>query len=492
MYLYTNFKNYTFINKYITKIIEFKKNSKYIQELMNIGFEYCTKFNLTLNLNSLKNYIFNKNIYNYNNIFYKNNNFLHINSNVGNTMFYKNNENFKNFFNLLNYYNIIKPINTELDKIILSGAKGNLLQLYQLTGFKGYIFNVNNSLSCLPILQNYSKSLNIYEFIISSYGSRKGVVNSAIITADSGYLTRRLVESINYLHIKEFNCKSQIKFKYYKNFIYNGYIFLIPLQYLINKYIDIIIYNDVNIKYYFFNNVCNSIGFENIILYLRNVFSCLTIRNICSKCFCYRFNKILSNLSFNVGVFSAQALGEPTTQLTLKTFHLSGGLKYTTFNINYLVDKNKIYTIGIFKYINSNVLKFIINKKKLLKIYNKNYFLYSINKFNNIKILYYTFKYNIILYNLFFKSISLKLINSYRYIYILKMYNKYMYIKTKKGFLINGLNNFNLFKYELFLFKFFNNYYNTYNFSVSNTLNIIGVIYFNKLECIVYKNNMYN
>ncbi|XBT18599.1 MAG: hypothetical protein ABNO82_00615 [Candidatus Shikimatogenerans sp. Tder] len=254
-----------------------------------------------------------------------------------------------------------------------SGARGTENQIKQIYGIKGLIIKPNKDINKIniiktPIISNFMEGLSVLEFFISTHGARKGLTDTALKTADAGYLTRRLVDSCHNLIIKKLDCGT-VNGEYIQHINKN----------IIGKYILIdIIYNNIllikknNIitikNYYKFKKY----NIKNI--YIRSILKCKLENNICAKCYGINLtNNKLIRIGESVGVIAAQSIGEPGTQLTLKTFHIGGIIK-NSLNINNIYSKyNGIIKYKNLKYLNiKNKKKIIINNNSYLYIFNKN------------------------------------------------------------------------------------------------------------------------
>ena len=97
-----------------------------------------------------------------------------------------------------------------------SGARGNLSQVRQLVGMRGLMSDPNGQIIDIPIIHNFREGLTLTDYIMSSYGARKGVVDTALRTADSGYLTRRLIDVAQDVIVREYDCFTQNQLNYLK------------------------------------------------------------------------------------------------------------------------------------------------------------------------------------------------------------------------------------------------------------------------------------
>ena len=223
------------------------------------------------------------------------------------------------------------PINMMAD----SGARGSINQIRQLAGMRGLIANTSGSTIEMPIRANYREGLNILEYFISSRGARKGLADTALRTADSGYLTRRLVDVSQDVIIHEEDCGTTHGIEVFE--IRNGNEIIEPLyerlvgRFLVEDLIDkktgeVIISNNklmnesdaVRVADYMKENKIEKIQ-------IRSVLRCQSEHGVCAKC--YGSNLASGNLASvgeAVGIISAQSIGEPGTQLTMRTFHTGG------------------------------------------------------------------------------------------------------------------------------------------------------------------------
>ena len=223
------------------------------------------------------------------------------------------------------------PINMMAD----SGARGSINQIRQLAGMRGLIANTSGSTIEMPIRANYREGLNILEYFISSRGARKGLADTALRTADSGYLTRRLVDVSQDVIIHEEDCGSNVGIEIFD--IKNGNEMIEPLserlvgRFLVEDYKDPHTGEMICSKSKLINEhdaarivaALEKDGKESI--QIRSVLQCHAEHGVCAKC--YGANLATGNVvqvGEAVGVISAQSIGEPGTQLTMRTFHTGG------------------------------------------------------------------------------------------------------------------------------------------------------------------------
>lgn len=213
--------------------------------------------------------------------------------------------------------------------MIFSGARGNLAQIKQLIGMRGLMSDSNGEILNLPIKANLKEGLNNKEYFISCYGARKGIIDTALKTANSGYLTRKLIYVSQNLIIKQQDCKTKngtlIKLKAENKFKYTK---------LKSKLIGNIIAENIKIKtekrtICKGQDICPYIAKKLIenesYIYLRSVLSCRINTGLCQLCYGWNLanNKIVK-IGEAIGVLAAQSIGEPGTQLTMRTFHTGG------------------------------------------------------------------------------------------------------------------------------------------------------------------------
>ena len=212
-----------------------------------------------------------------------------------------------------------------------SGARGSINQIRQLAGMRGLIANTSGSTIEMPIRANYREGLNILEYFISSRGARKGLADTALRTADSGYLTRRLVDVSQDVIIHEEDCGTDEGIEIYT--IKNGNEMIEPLQerllgrYLMDDLYDPKTGNLIVSK----NKLINENDAKKIVdagverVTIRSVLNCHAKHGVCAKCYGANMsNNNLVAVGEAVGVIAAQSIGEPGTQLTMRTFHTGG------------------------------------------------------------------------------------------------------------------------------------------------------------------------
>ena len=123
---------------------------------------------------------------------------------------------------IIDFYQNVDPVNN-LNIMAFSGARGNISQIKQLVGLRGLMSNQKGDIIDIPITTNFREGLSTVDYLVSSYGARKGIVDTALKTADSGYLTRRLIYLAQELIIRDLDCKTKDGLIYILNYKYTIY-----------------------------------------------------------------------------------------------------------------------------------------------------------------------------------------------------------------------------------------------------------------------------
>lgn len=214
--------------------------------------------------------------------------------------------------------------------MIDSGARGSWGQLSQMAGMKGLVVSPSGKIIETPITSSFLKGLTELEYFISTHGARKGLVDTALKTATSGYLTRRLVDVNQDIVVKEEDCgdttglvlsrrDAEEAGDSFDNFVFGrktvADIVHPETQEVIVKAGDFITHAQAEI--------INASGVENV--RIRSLVSCKTIRGVCQSCYGIDLGRnAIVKIGEAVGIVTAQAIGEPATQLTMRTFHQGG------------------------------------------------------------------------------------------------------------------------------------------------------------------------
>jgi DNA-directed RNA polymerase subunit beta' len=222
------------------------------------------------------------------------------------------------------------PLNS-VYMMAFSGARGNISQVRQLVGMRGLMANPQGEIIDLPIKTNFREGLTVTEYIISSYGARKGLVDTALRTADSGYLTRRLVDVSQDVIVRELDCGTERGIPALP--MMDGDRVLIPLKdRLLGRVAaeevihpatgEVIVRRNEAIS----NEMTEQIGRSKIgQIVVRSPLTCEAARSVCQLCYGWSLaHAHLVDIGEAVGIIAAQSIGEPGTQLTMRTFHTGG------------------------------------------------------------------------------------------------------------------------------------------------------------------------
>lgn len=243
-----------------------------------------------------------------------------------------------------------------------SGARGSTQQIRQLAGMRGLMAKPSGEIIEIPIIANFREGLTVLDYFISTHGARKGLADTALKTADSGYLTRRLVDVAQDVIVTEDDCKTLNGI--FVSAIIEGDQVVVPLPERIIGRIAL-------------DNIVNPVTDEPIVevgeeitekkaekleeagiekIRIRSVLTCEAKRGVCAKCYGRNLaTGKLVELGEAIGVIAAQSIGEPGTQLTMRTFHI-GGTASRVIEQSYIESRDK----GIMRYHNLKV----VGKKK--------------------------------------------------------------------------------------------------------------------------------
>ena len=211
-----------------------------------------------------------------------------------------------------------------------SGARGSISQIRQLAGMRGLIANTSGTVIEIPIRANYREGLNILEYFIASRGARKGLADTALRTADSGYLTRRLVDVSQDVIIREEDCGTTDGIEVYE--IRNGNEVVEPFsERLVGRYLSEDLRDESGELIVSRNKLVTDADAKKIIdagvekIKIRSVLNCKARSGVCAKCYGANLaNNNMVSVGEAVGIIAAQSIGEPGTQLTMRTFHTGG------------------------------------------------------------------------------------------------------------------------------------------------------------------------
>ena len=232
-----------------------------------------------------------------------------------------------------------------------SGARGSAAQIRQLAGMRGLMAKPDGSIIETPILANFREGLNVLQYFISTHGARKGLADTALKTANSGYLTRRLVDVAQDLVITSVDCGT------------NDGVMMQPLieggdivEHLHERVLGRVVAEDV----YVADNdepilTAGTLLDEKLVAFVekqgvdlikvRSPITCRTRFGLCAMCYGRDLARgHLANIGESIGIIAAQSIGEPGTQLTMRTFHIGGAASRATAENNI-----QVKSIGVFR-----------------------------------------------------------------------------------------------------------------------------------------------
>ncbi|MBI5043668.1 MAG: DNA-directed RNA polymerase subunit beta' [Nitrospirae bacterium] len=240
-----------------------------------------------------------------------------------------------------------------------SGARGSTQQIRQLGGMRGLMAKPSGEIIEMPITANFREGLTVQQYFISTHGARKGLADTALKTANSGYLTRRLVDVAQNVIIAEDDCMS-IDGIYVTSLVEGGEIIEPFEERILGRVVaedvkdpltgEVIIKGAEEINENLVKKIIDA-GIDRI--KIRSVLTCQSRQGICVKCYGRDLSRgKLADKGEAVGIIAAQSIGEPGTQLTMRTFHI-GGTASKVVEQTVLEAKNS----GSLKYINLNTVK---------------------------------------------------------------------------------------------------------------------------------------
>jgi DNA-directed RNA polymerase subunit beta' len=212
-----------------------------------------------------------------------------------------------------------------------SGARGSAAQIRQLAGMRGLMAKPDGSIIETPITTNFREGLNVLQYFISTHGARKGLADTALKTANSGYLTRRLVDVTQDLVVTEDDCGTSAGFAM-KALIEGGEVVEPLRERILGRVVAADVLNpDTQAALYEAGTLLDEDAVDTIELLgidevrVRTPLTCETRYGLCAKCYGRDLGRgSLVNAGEAVGVIAAQSIGEPGTQLTMRTFHVGG------------------------------------------------------------------------------------------------------------------------------------------------------------------------
>jgi len=212
-----------------------------------------------------------------------------------------------------------------------SGARGNQDQMRQLAGMRGLMAKPSGEIIETPIIASFREGLDVSQYFNSTHGARKGLADTALKTANSGYLTRRLVDVVQDVIISENDCETvdgiemthlmkggDIKMRLFERVI--GRVLLYPLY---HPETNVLLFPANTLVTEEVAKLIDEVGVNS--LTIRSALTCQSERGVCSRCYGRDLARgHLVNIGETVGIIAAQSIGEPGTQLTMRTFHIGG------------------------------------------------------------------------------------------------------------------------------------------------------------------------
>ena len=332
------------------------KTVKLVEQLKNIGFEYASKAGISLGVDDLK-------------IPYtKSDLIFEAEKNTTNTIhqyargeitgverfqrlidtWHRTSESLKQ--EVIDYFEATDILNP-VYMMAFSGARGNISQVRQLVGMRGLMADPQGQIIDFPIRSNFREGLTLTEYLISSYGARKGIVDTALRTANAGYLTRRLVDVAQHVIISHYDCGTHrgifLKDMKEGNKTIHSLIQRVVGRILGRDLIDTSLKDKKNQSNELNDGVCTNSREYPILakrneeitmdlafsivkkfdkVFVRSPLTCETNQLICQLCYGWSLGQgsTLVSIGEAVGVVAAQSIGEPGTQLTMRTFHTGG------------------------------------------------------------------------------------------------------------------------------------------------------------------------
>lgn len=233
---------------------------------------------------------------------------------------------------IIYYFKNYDPLNS-VYIMAFSGARGNLSQVRQLVGMRGLMSDPSGEIMNLPIKKNFREGLTITDYLMSGYGARKGIVDTALKTANSGYLTRRLIDVSQDILIREKDCLTEHFFLITANKANSevetkAIAFSQILGRVLGKNIldpqtkALIAKSGTQIT----SELATTIQEKSVLkICIRSPLTCNLYRSVCQKCYGWDLaTENLVDIGEAIGILAGQSIGEPGTQLTMRTFHTGG------------------------------------------------------------------------------------------------------------------------------------------------------------------------
>jgi DNA-directed RNA polymerase, beta'' subunit/160 kD subunit len=267
-----------------------------------------------------------------------------------------------------------------------SGARGFAVQIKQLAGMRGLMAKPSGEIIENPIKSNFKEGLSVLEYFTSTHGARKGLADTALKTASSGYLTRRLVDVAQDAVIREIDCGTK-KGVIVEEIVDSGNVTspLIerilgrcPVEDLKNISDDIIVKAGEIIEE---KHIDEIIKLNLRSIKIRSVLTCESVNGICTKCYGRDLARGTPvNVGEAVGIIAAQSIGEPGTQLTMRTFHIGGAASASVEQSSATSPIDGIIKVENFKFIeDKSGNKILLTRNSKIKIFSDNEEKFTVN-----------------------------------------------------------------------------------------------------------------
>jgi DNA-directed RNA polymerase subunit beta' len=225
------------------------------------------------------------------------------------------------------------PAEGPVMSIISAGARGTWAQPVQMAGMKGLVNNPSGNIIELPVKSSFTEGFNVLEYFISTHGARKGTADTALRTSSAGYLTRRLVDVAHDVIVTEEDCGDKVGLTVYKkdaDLIDQDFVFKIVGRTALETVEDpkatlktVLVKKGELINWQAAKAISEAEGIERVAV--ASPLTCRSTQRVCQKCYGWDLGRNqMVKLGEAVGIVAAQAIGEPGTQLTLRTHHLGG------------------------------------------------------------------------------------------------------------------------------------------------------------------------
>lgn len=261
-----------------------------------------------------------------------------------------------------------------------SGARGSAAQIRQLAGMRGLMAKPDGSIIETPITANFREGLNVLQYFISTHGARKGLADTALKTANSGYLTRRLVDVAQDLVVTQDDCNTVsgismsaiIEGGDVKESLRERVLGRVVLEDVFKSHdsVEVLIERNTLLDEFY----CDILDQNSIdTVKVRSVVTCDTDFGVCARCYGRDLARgQLVSKGEAIGVIAAQSIGEPGTQLTMRTFHIGGAASRVVSESNIQIKNNGIVRLKNAKFVSNNQEKLvIISRHAELKIVDK-------------------------------------------------------------------------------------------------------------------------